>query len=333
MGPDEIFDNDSDTEFLEQDDFDPIEDGTDKQILIEGDEDFEFMDDSLNDIDFSEFKGDFKSSLKQINGKLKNKRPNIKKIPVKNKRPKKPLNKTFGVKQGKRVLHGAGTEKTITKIDIPREREVVVQGIDDFMLSNEADADYYKNIGYYDGKKLKELNLTFNNNSALDFNLELFNPSMPLDYLYSTSGNLNNKIKIGGGNATQYSDMLFYMLGNPTLIPSVRIVVSGPSLEGQMAQGLIFKNKSIAGEQIVDPVSVPQLLDTMQFQSSVVVFDVMGQLNRPFIPDGMDVINYTVLAGMTVTLCFYYKQKQLKKFFWKEAKEIAKFKQAWKTIY
>lgn len=327
MEPNEIFDNDPDTEFLEQEVSERYDDGKEKDILIgsyDGD-DYEFIDDSLNDIDFSEFRGDFKSSLKQINGKLKNKKPSIKKVPLKATRPKRPLSQNVGVKNGKRVLHGNNTERTAQRVLVPPERQVIIQGIDNFMLADGPDANSYKNIGYYKGKKLREMTFTFNNDSAIDFNLELFNPSMPMDYLFSTGGNLNNKIQIAGGTAASYSDILFYMLANPTLIPSMRMVISGPSIEGQTNQGLIFKNKNIAGEQTVNPLNVPQQIDNMQYQSQVIAFDIMSNLNRPFIPDGMDVINYTILAGNTVTLCFYYKQKKLKKFFWKEARDDKKY--------
>ena len=53
----------------------------------------------------------------------------------------------------------------------------------------------------------------------------------------------------------------------------------------------------------------------------IVFFDIMDMLNRPFIPDGMDIIDYTVLPGMTVTMCFFYEQVSLKKVFYKEAKQ------------
>jgi hypothetical protein len=58
----------------------------------------------------------------------------------------------------------------------------------------------------------------------------------------------------------------------------------------------------------------------MQVANDIVYFDLIKRLNRPFIPDGMDVIKYVIKAGMTVTLCFYYKQISLKKFFFKEAR-------------
>jgi hypothetical protein len=44
------------------------------------------------------------------------------------------------------------------------------------------------------------------------------------------------------------------------------------------------------------------------------------QLGRPFIPDGMDVIEYKILAGNSVTMCFFYKQVSLKKVFIEEAR-------------
>lgn len=155
----------------------------------------------------------------------------------------------------------------------------------------------------------------------MDFTLELFNPSMMLDYLYSTGQNLNNKVQVAAGTGASYSDVVYHMIANPTLIPNAKLIVSGPQAQAQQNVSMAFKNKNIAGEQVVNPLNVPQNLDTMQFQSSVIAFDIMKQLDRPFIPDSMDVINYTVLAGNTVTLCFYYKQRKLKKFFWKEAKD------------
>ncbi len=320
-GPDEIFDLDADIEYGDTSEFD--EDGDEfiddepKEVDLHSKEEFEFVDDSLNDIDFSEFKGDFKSSLKKLNGKLK--RPQVKKVA----RHQKPLTKSFGVEQGEgAVIHSRG--KSTKRILVPREREVMIQGVDSFMLDTGIDADSYRNIGYYNGKKLKELILIFNNNSALDFNLELFNPSMMLDYLYSTGGNINNKVTVAAGTGASYSDVVHYMMANPTLIPNARIIVSGPSMLQQQMVTMKFKNKNIAGELVVEPLNIPQNLDIMQVQSTVISFDIMRQLNRPFIPDGMDVINYTILAGNTVTLCFYYKQKKLKKLLWKEARDHKK---------
>ncbi len=287
---------------------------------------YEFIDDSLTDIDFSEFTGDYKSSLKKLDKHLKKSPHRPKKI-VKRK---KPLNKNIGVKrQGVTTLHGKnGNPKTASRIMIPRDRHVTVEGVDKFILSGDAAADSYKNIGYYKGEKLKELNLTFNNNSSLDFTLELFNPSMQLDYLFSTSINLNNRISIAGGQIS-YSDVMFNILANPPIIPSARVIISGPSAAAVAAQreiNLGFKIKNIKGEQYVNPLNIGQNFDTMQYQSTVVNFDILSGLGRMYIPDGMDVASYTVLAGNTVTLCFYYKQKHIKELLWPEAKSGVKIK-------
>lgn len=321
--PDEIFDNEEDNDISSygQEFITPIEEpDEDNYFESEDDEEtdgpnYEFMDDTYSDIDFSEFRGDFKSSLKKLDGKIKHRKPRVKKV----KRPYKPLTKEFGVKK-RAQIHSKDGKKTTKRIIIPRNRKVIIEGVDKFMLSKDKCADSIKNIGYYKCKKLKELVFIFNNNSAIDFNLELFNPSMPMNYLFSTSGNINNKIQVAGGNAASYSDVLFFLLANPALIPNARLVVSGPSIAAQQNVSMQFKNKNIKGEQAINPLTVPLNLDSMQFQSTVINFDIIGTLNRPFIPDGMDVINYTVLAGNTVTFCFYYDQKILKKYLWEEAK-------------
>jgi hypothetical protein len=178
-------------------------------------------------------------------------------------------------------------------------------------------------MGYYKGKKLKELVLIFNNQSALDFDLEIFNPSMPLDYLYSTSQNLNNKIQVAGG-AVQYTDVLFNLLANPTLIPNCKFVFAGPQVTKQLSIPLETKNKQITGVEKIEPLNLALKIDTMQVAQDIVFFDMMQSINRPFIPDGMDIIKYTVLAGMTVTMAFFYEQVSLKKVFYKEARNSKK---------
>jgi hypothetical protein len=44
-------------------------------------------------------------------------------------------------------------------------------------------------------------------------------------------------------------------------------------------------------------------------------------LGRAYIPDGMDVIQYKILAGNSVVFGFYYKQVSLKRFFYTEARD------------
>jgi hypothetical protein len=265
----------------------------------------------LEDIDFSEFKGkSFKSNLQKVNKVIDKKKPK-----------KKPLSKDFFVTK-RATLYGSGKggdAKTTKRIIVPSTQKVIVEGVDEFILGKSKNCDNVKKIGYYKCKKLKELILTMNNNSATDFNVELFNPSMPLDYLFSTSGNLNNKIQVAGG-VVSYSDVLFNILANPTHIVNAKLTFAGLTVVQQTNQAMIFKNKSIAGEQRVSPFQLALQIDNMQVANDIVFFDLFAGLNRPFIPNGMDIIQYKVLAGNTVTFAFYYEQRDLRKFFYKEAR-------------
>ncbi len=268
---------------------------------FEGDEDFDSV---VLDIDYSEFKGSFKNSLHKIKHKIKR------------RRKVKPLSKEFGVKENTGAVISGG-RKQLKKIIIPAERDVTIEGVEEFILKDSP----IKTIGYYEGKKLKELVISINNTSGVDFILELFNPSMPLDYLQSTTGNLNDRLVLSGSGNVSYTDFLHNILANPTFIPNARFVCSGPTVPEQEMQKLTFLNKAIDGEYNVNPLSLDLNKDLYQFQNGIVLFDIIGQLNRAFIPDGMDVVQYKVLAGMSVTFCFYYKQKSLKKFFFKEARK------------
>lgn len=228
------------------------------------------------------------------------------------------LTKDFGVKKGAKIVGEEG--KKISRIIVPRDKKVIVEGVSKFILSKDKKADDVKEIGYYKGKKLKELVLIFNNNSPHDFTLELFNPSMPLDYLYNTSLNLNDKISVAN-SPVSYSDVLFNLLANPTMIVNAKFTISGPSINQQISQSLQYTNKEITGTQKIHPINLNLQIDVMQVFGYVVNYQIMQTLGRPFIPDGMDVIKYKVLAGMTVTMGFYYRQKSLKKFFYEEARE------------
>ena len=207
----------------------------------------------------------------------------------------------------------------IGKVVVPDDRKVIIQGISDFILDKKGTSDAVKNIGYYKGKKLQELVFTFNNDSALPFEFELFNPSMPLDYLYSTSLNLNDKIQVAGGEVS-YTDVLFNVLANSTMIPNAKFVFAGANLNAQKVQPIRMINKSIDGQQKIYPFNLDLQIDTMQVQSDIVFFSFFDTINRPYIPDGMDILKYTVLPNMTVTMAFFYDQISLKKVFRKEAR-------------
>ena len=196
--------------------------------------------------------------------------------------------------------------------------------VNNFILSDSQENSAIKNIGYYKGEKLKELVLIINNNTPNDLNLELFNPSQPLDYLFATSQNINNRILVAGNNLVSYSDVLFNLLANPTLLANAKFTcenqISPNQASAQLNQVLTFRNKNIAGHEKVHPIANDLNIDIDQPNKQIIYWDILETLNRVFIPDGMDIIEYKVLAGNTVTFGFYYKQFSLKKFFFKEAR-------------
>lgn len=288
------------------------------------DDPFAFFDASIDDIDFSEIEGrNFKKAFSKVNKRIA-KRSAQKNVIA--KAVGKPMVSSMQkrteipVRENQRAIIRGEKKKKITKVLVPRDRKVVVEGVSKFILADDKASNTLRQIGYYKGEKLKELVLIFNNTSAIPFTIEIFNPSSPLDYLYSTSQNLNNKIQVAGG-VVQYSDVLFNILANPTMIPNCKFTFAGPLLNDQISQVMQFKNKNIEGAEKIHPLNVALQIDTMQFAKNIVFFDMQEQLNRPFIPNGMDVIQYTVLPQMTVNMAFFYKQVDLKKVFYPEARE------------
>lgn len=282
----------------------------------------------LDEIDFSELRGEhFGSTLNKLNRAYHTK--NRQKIRQGERTA--PLTKGFGVTSSARLIGKNSSPRNVNKVIVPDNQKIIVEGVDRFILDKSNNCEGHKNIGYYNCKKLKELVISMSNESTVDFNLELFNPSMPLDYLLSTSGNLNNRVVVAGGLNTgannnsivSYTDVLFNMLANPIHVVNAKFAYSSAATSltaRQIAQPLMFKNKSISGEIKVAPLNTQLQVDIYQYQSDVLFFDFESSLNQPFIPDGMDVIRYKVLAGCTVTFSFYYRQKSLKKFFYKEAR-------------
>ena len=230
----------------------------------------------------------------------------------------KPLNNNIPVKEGKYNLK-SGRRKKIAKVIVPEDQKVIIEGASKFILSQKSKDEGIKNIQYYKGKKLKPLVLIISNNDPTDFDFELFNPSMPLDYLYSTSQNLNNRISVAGGT-TSYTDLMFNMLANPILAINCQITTAGNQVANQNNQPIFIKNKDIEGIQTVFPVNLDLQIDNMQVLNDIIYFNIHDSINRAFIPDGMDIIKYKVLAGMTVTITIWYTQVSLKKFFYEEAR-------------
>ena len=207
-------------------------------------------------------------------------------------------------------------------IIVPEQREVLIEGVSKFIMDSGLENNEIKSCMYHKGKKLSHVSMIFNNDSALNFNIELFNPATPLQYLISTRLNLDDKITIAGGN-TKYSEFVLNTLANVTEIFCAQIVVSSPYTQGspediaaiqaQLNQAMFFKNKNIAGLQAIEPINIQLQRDIMQYQLGIVYFNINKLLQRPFIIDGMDTLTYNIMAGMTVTICFYYKQISLKR--------------------
>lgn len=318
--------------------------------------------DELDGVDFSELTGDFKSSLKSLNKQHSKNEDRIRKVIApsnrtvivegvserkqqdffdkyqnkkqinNNKRtPRKKiinslkLHKDWGVKD-RATIH-SDSKKPLSKVIVPRDRKVIIQGVNKFILGDEScGATDLKNIGYCNGKKLKELVFIINNEGNLDYTVELFNPSTPLDYYQATSQNINDKISVAGQgvDGVQYTDVLSHMMSNPTKIINSRVVITAPNNNVLFAQRDVnfgITQKDLRAFTYTNPINIPQLLDKFQFQSNSVSFNFEKELGRPYVPDGMDILRYTVLAGCTVVLAFYYEQKMLKKYFYKELRD------------
>jgi hypothetical protein len=279
--------------------------------IIEEDPDYLF----LEEFDFSNMEGNnLKKDLKKIKKKSIGRKITSKNnIEFKKKNPKKDV-KIKSIKTS--ITSTAGFSKKGLK---------QLQDVDNFILSDNQANSSIKNIGYYKGEKLKELVLIINNNTPNDLTLELFNPSQPLDYLFATSQNLNNRISVAGNNLVSYSDVLFHLLANPTLLANAKFTCENPisqaQANAQLNQVLKIKNKNIAGHEKLHPIANNLNIDIDQTNTQIIYWDITETLSRVFIPDGMDIIEYKILAGNQVTFGFYYKQFLLKKFFFKEARK------------
>jgi hypothetical protein len=279
-------------------------------------DDFSEFDDEnvldIEDIDFSNLKGKTsKDKMKQLSKKTA-----TAKVVPKKKRLDKSVSKSKKIVAQKDVKYQFKKTKgknVTSSIILPNDQEVVIKGVDEFILSQKNSSQ--KNIGYYRGEKLKELILIINNDTPNDFTIEFFNPSAPLDYLYATTDNLNNKIQVAGDNKVAYSDLLFNILANPVFLPNAKFTLSGLRKVEQLNQPMIFINKNIEGKQKVFPIQNALNIDIDQTQDDLLYWDIEKTLGRLFVPDGMDIMQYTILSGMSVVFAFYYKQISLKKVF------------------
>ena len=269
-------------------------------------EEFNYFEDAINNLDFSSVDGgsdDFKKIFRQVNRTIDNsKRLAPNQVSAQSCAP-------FGQNKSSRVV-------------VPRDTPVIVQNVSKFILNQTRKNEARRQIGYKNGNKLKELVLNIANDSEVDFTVSLFDPSMPLNYMYSTSQNLNNKITVQGG-LIQYSDVLFNILANPVMIHNAYCTIDGSqnAIGRQITAPIQFQNKNIQGHVLVDPLNLSLTIDTMQAQGNIIAFNFQDSIGRPYFPDGMDVMNYTVYANTNVTMCFFYEQISLKKVFYKEARD------------
>ncbi len=320
--------------------------------------------DELEGVDFSSLTGDFKSSLKKLSKAHDRNETKVKKILAPSNRPviiegqskieddpffenprklsarigpkKKKvatkrkvintlrLSKDWGVNKHATIY--SNDPKSMSRVLVPRDRRVIVEGVQKFILSEECSVHDYKSIGYCNGKKLKEMLFTINNEGHNDFTIEFFNPSTPLDYYQATGQNVNDKIVVAGSNVAnvQYTDVLSHMMSNPAKIYNSKIVVTAPNdtvLFNQRGQNFRMIQKDLTAVMDIQSINIDLMLDAFQFQNNIVAFSYIKELSRPYIPDGMDVLRYTVLAGCTVSIAFYYEQKKLKKYFYKETRD------------
>jgi len=271
----------------------------------------------FGDIDFSEIKGkSVKASLYKANDKLK--RKNI--VLGKNaKRKPLPLTKKHAVKQNSITnINAKGrNSKTIKNVIVSNDQKIIINGVSNFMIDKSKDS--LRNIGYWEGQKLNKLLFTFNNNLGNDIEIDLFNPNGSLKYFMANSQDLDDRIIVGDGSI-KYSEVLFNILANPTMIPSARFSFNCPTdaqLERQINVPLIFNNKDLRSNTAVKPYTFE--IDEYQFQKNIVTFDIVESINRPFFPNGTDTCKYTIYAGTTASLCFFYKQHTLIEQFFKLA--------------
>ncbi len=317
--------------------------------------------DELDGIDFSSISGDFNSSLKRVTKQAAKNQEKINKViapadrtvivegasnhyeqsffekhpsatsnyskkKVKRKKVVNSLKLAKDWDVQKRATIYSENERSTNKIIVPRDRKVIVEGINKFILSDDCNANDLKSIGYCNGKKLKEMLFTINNEGHLDYTVEFFNPSQPLDYYQSTSQNINDKIIVAGSNVdhVQYTDVLFHMMSNPTKIINSKVVITAPdetTLFNQRAINFRNTQKDLRAWEDIRSINIDLMLDAFQFQSNIVAYNLEKELGRPYVPDGMDILKYTVLAGCTVSIAFYYEQKMLKKFFYEETRD------------
>ena len=120
-------------------------------------EEFDGFDESLLEMDFSEVSGkDFKKSLAVAKSKIQKKKglKKAKKL-IDTRKSRKPLSKEFAIKHNT-FVETQRSKSGISKVIVPREQKVIIEGVNKFILSQDPKTDSLRSIGYYNGEKLKE---------------------------------------------------------------------------------------------------------------------------------------------------------------------------------
>jgi membrane-associated protein len=135
-------------------------------------------------------------------------------------------------------------------------------------------------------------------------------PFLPGDSLLFAAGTFCAGVTTDG----QHAELNIFIV----LILLVIAAISGDALN-------YFIGKRIGSKVIRWKIGKRQLIKQKyidQTQDYILYWDIQKTLGRVFVPDGMDIISYKILAGMTVIFGFYYKQVQIKKVFWEETRNV-----------
>ncbi len=163
--------------------------------------------------------------------------------------------------------------------------------------------------------------LEINNPNSFDITVDLFRPSTPYLYTQSTRLNINDLVVVAGGQTVLYTDILAYLTANITRLTKMHVNVSS---ETQLNQPLACKSFNFRADQFIRIKPVAQNRSLFQYEALSVDIDLDTVLNAPFIIDGSQYFQYTVLAGQNVTLGFDFTQIRLRDAFL-DAMESEKF--------
>lgn len=185
-------------------------------------------------------------------------------------------------------------EKPPVSIFVPTNRDVTILGSQNLCYETMPD-------------KFNSIVLTIDNTNSFDITVDLFRPSSPYLYTQSTRLNINDLIIVGGGETILYTDMLAYLTANITRLKTIRV---DATLEAQMNKVITCKSMNFKADQLIIPK--PLFQSIYQIDQKAVEANLDEILLAPFIVDGLQFFQYTILAGCKVNLGFDFTQVRLK---------------------